>query len=268
MMAVSTKRLHQEKQVIHQEQKNNLRILVGAIGLIVILLALTTLGRVISDASLFPVKGVKIQGELRYVKRDAVIDLVATHAAGSFFTLDLNQIQFSIQELAWVRQAAVRRVWPNSLVLELLEREPVARWNKNQLIGTDGVMFSPPQLGQASHDRDAWVKYFDRLPALSGSPRRYQTVSAMHREFSLLFKRLNLQVTSLNENARRSVDLTLSNGLKLRLGRRDHQERLQRFISIYQRVIEPKIQGLKYVDLRYTNGLSIGYKKPLDNRSH
>ena len=102
MMAVSTKKLHQEKQVIHQEQKNNLRILIGAVGLIVVLLALTTLGRVISDASLFPVKGVKIQGELRYAKRDAVIDLVATHTADSFFTLDLNKIQFSVQALAWV----------------------------------------------------------------------------------------------------------------------------------------------------------------------
>ena len=267
MMAVSTKNLRQEKSVMHEEQKNNLRILVGAVGLIVVLLALTTLGRVISDASLFPVKGVNIQGELRYVERDVVTDLVTVYTAASFFTLDLNKIQSSVQSLAWVKHAAVRRVWPNRLILELVEREPVTRWNKNKLIGVDGRLFSPPQLQTASRDRDAWLKHFAHLPALSGSPLRYQTVSAMHEKFSSLFERLDLQVTTLDENVRRSVNLTLSNGLELRLGRRDHQQRLQRFIGIYHRVIGPKMQGIKYVDLRYTNGLSIGYKKPFGNRS-
>ena len=63
-------------------------------------------------------------------------------------------------------------------------------------------------------------------------------------------------------DARGAWELTLGNGARVRLGRQDVDARLERFISIASPVVAARATEVNYVDLRYSNGFSIGWNAP------
>src|SRR5688572_18343306 len=62
---------------------------------------------------MFSIRSVKVEGE---VARNSVSTIRANampQLAGNYFTLDLAKGQRAFEAVPWVRQAIVRRVWPN-----------------------------------------------------------------------------------------------------------------------------------------------------------
>src|SRR4051812_40749871 len=87
-------------------------------------LALMWLGR----QPVFNIRSVKVEGE---VARNSVSTIRANampQLAGNYFTLDLAKGQRAFEAVPWVRQAIVRRVWPNRLAVQLEEHRPAALW--------------------------------------------------------------------------------------------------------------------------------------------
>jgi cell division protein FtsQ len=50
--------------------------------------------------------------------------------------------------------------------------------------------------------------------------------------------------------------------LRLLLGKGINNERLERFISVYPKLLGEKIAQVDSVDLRYTNGFAVRWKAP------
>ena len=60
----------------------------------------------------------------------------------------------------------------------------------------------------------------------------------------------------------------LSTGVTVRLGRRQVDERMDRFVQFGAQVIAGQAADIRYVDMRYSNGFSIGWRgdqKPRDS---
>jgi cell division protein FtsQ len=53
--------------------------------------------------------------------------------------------------------------------------------------------------------------------------------------------------------------LTLSNGIELKLGREDTLKRVQRFIDLYPSISKHKPEAIEQVDLRYDTGLAVRF---------
>ncbi len=71
---------------------------------------------------------------------------------------------------------------------------------------------------------------------------------------------LGLDVRKLQVDERGAWDLTLQNGVDIRLGRRDVEDRTQLFLEIVADIVSSKEAEIKYVDMRYSNGFAIGWK--------
>jgi hypothetical protein len=54
----------------------------------------------------------------------------------------------------------------------------------------------------------------------------------------------------------------LANGIDVRLGRRQIDERLDRFIQTALPVMSGRAAEIDYVDMRYSNGFAIGWRRP------
>lgn len=65
-------------------------------------------------------------------------------ARGTFMTQDVNIIQSQIERLPWIKQASVRKQWPDELKIHLVEYVPIARWNDQHMVDVDGNSFSVP----------------------------------------------------------------------------------------------------------------------------
>ena len=217
------------------------------VGIAVISLA----GRSLTKPSTLPVESVHIRGTFAHVSREELREAVEPFVDAGFLGLDMAGIRRSVEKLAWVRQASVRRSWPAALQVSIEEQRAAAAWAGGGLINESGERFLPER--NAASDRG--------LPVLAGPEGTERQVMTRFREMQGMLAALGMSITRLGMDARRSWRLQLSGGLTLRLGRREINERLLRFVRTYGTAIAPRLEAIKNVDLRYTNGFAVQWKE-------
>jgi cell division protein FtsQ len=67
-------------------------------------------------------------------------------------------------------------------------------------------------------------------------------------------------MSRLRLDERGAWELSLDNGVALRLGRSKMDERFERFMGTAARVVTARAAEIAYVDLRYANGFAIGWR--------
>jgi cell division protein FtsQ len=71
---------------------------------------------------------------------------------------------------------------------------------------------------------------------------------------------VGLDVRRVHLDARGSWEMTLGNGIEVRLGRRDVPQRTDLFLDVVADIITGRAADIAYVDMRYGNGFTIGWK--------
>ncbi|MBJ6138421.1 cell division protein FtsQ/DivIB [Marinobacter litoralis] len=183
---------------------------------------------------------------------DSRVDL--ERAAGawigkSYFSTDLADIKASLEQRPWVESAAVKRVWPGRLVIDIREKKPLAYWSDGRLVSRSGELFSPPNPEVAG-----------RLPRLSGPDERVREVITMARTMSEQLYGYGLGFAGLALEARGAWTLTLANGIEVVLGRDKVEQRFERFITVYENRLASRVDEVSRVDARYTNGIAVQWK--------
>lgn len=202
-----------------------------------------------SSAAL-PVRAVFFKGSLHYTTRDDLADLVqgvGDNLSSGIWQLDLDRLRSSALRLPWVRDAAVRRVFPDRVEITLEEHQPVAYWqDKNHLVNSFAEVFHavlPAPLPLA-------------LPLWVGPPDSAGEVMQYYARFSEILSPGGAKPSEVRLSARRAWQLKLDNGALLELGRADTEARLARFVKAQSRTPALQVAGL-HADLRYSNGLAL-----------
>ena len=89
----------------------------------------------------FPIRSVVVEGVYQFADKGQMRDRVMTQASRGFFNLDIEDIQRNVEELPWVKNAYVRRVWPERITVHVEEHKPVARWGDRSLV-TEAVSYT------------------------------------------------------------------------------------------------------------------------------
>ena len=241
-------------QMIAALLKDNVRTINGLV-LITILVAMMSLAKHwLSDPYRFPLHVVEVKGDFRYLDKQHLQDAVAAHVEGGFFTVDVNAIRTAAEQLPWVYKAAVKRVWPATLRISIEEQQAITRWGEQGYLNTNGEPFFPEASGRVL-----------TLPALAGPEGHELKVLRNYQTVAKTLAPLGIPVTRMELDDRRAWHLQVGNGVLLELGRVDTRERLQRFIRAYPTIFAARIEELKRVDLRYSNGFSVYWQQLASN---
>lgn len=201
------------------------------------------------DPSVMPVRYVEVSGALRHVTPAQVRDRVKRVLEGNFFTANTTAIQREVTALPWVMNASVRRVWPDTLSVAVVEQRAVARWGDDALVNMAGDVFHA-EMGQPEKV----------LPVLQG-PKDDALAVVRHYEAALAnLGRLNVGIRRLSLDERHAWRVSLSNGVSLILGRQDYAKRLARFSDLYSKVLQQRAERIDSVDMRYSNGLAVRWR--------
>ncbi len=230
---------------------------IGSVGLLFIAACLMWLFQITGDARRFPVNEVEVLGTLDYTDRDELRGLVVNQTLSGFYRLDIDQIRRDVKQLPWIAEAHIRRVWPDRISIEVIEHEPAARWNNDSLISKKFELFTPPQLEVDSVQRAEWLNFFATFPQLTGGPGRHEAVLSAFRTLEVYLKPHNVSVMALLEDDRQSQSFVLSNNARVNLGVTDWEERVQRFVQVYTRLVEPMGGRAVQFDMRYPNGFAL-----------
>ncbi len=93
----------------------------------------------------FVVERVDVMGEGRLNEQE-VLAAVGILPGDYFFGVDLEKAQRRTESLPWVDSAVVRRLWPNRIVVQLVENQPYAVWQKDgelSLVNAAGKIIAP-----------------------------------------------------------------------------------------------------------------------------
>ena len=131
----------------------------------------------------------------------------------------------------------------------MTEQVPAAVWGDSGLLNTRGDLF-------VTDLRHAPAE----LPQLSGPDERAAEVAARYLDVREQLIPLGLDVRRVHLDARGSWEMTLGNGIEVRLGRRAVAERTDLFLAIVADIITSRASDINYVDMRYGNGFTIGWK--------
>lgn len=202
------------------------------------------------------VEGVLQQGghaPLRHVNALTVRAAALPRIKGNFFTTNLDAVRAAFESVPWVRKAAVRREWPNTLIVDVEEHQPLGTWgDQGQLVSVKGEVFTA-NLAEAEDDAD--------LVELAGPPGSEKDVVARYADFGKWFAPLHMEPEAVRLSSRYAWEVRLSNGVTVELGREQThstlQERVGKLVAIYPQLAARLQDRIENVDMRYPNGLAL-----------
>ncbi|WP_111497312.1 MULTISPECIES: cell division protein FtsQ/DivIB [Marinobacter] len=167
----------------------------------------------------------------------------------SFFATDLEDVKRTVEREPWVDSAAVRRVWPDQLAVDIREEKPLAYWNDDEIIGHSGHVFEPanPEVAGA-------------LPHLAGPDDRIDEVMARARQMAKMLHERKIGFAGLTLEKRGAWTLHMSNGIEVALGRDHVENRFERFLTVYEKKLVSRADQVERIDARYTNGVAVRWK--------
>lgn len=221
-----------------------------------VVLVLYALVFVVVHLPIFPIREVKVDGQLAHVNREQIKLIVAKHMKGNFFTLDLEKTRDAFEKLPWAREVSVRRRWPDKLDVVIEEHQALARWGNIALVNTHGELF------QAAADAE--------LPVFYGPGDGVMEVTTNYGAYSQVMNKANIKIAQVSLSPRRAWEIKTDKGLVIALGREEMQARLDKFARAYQSTLSQLNVNVAYADLRYPNGFAVRkpanliYKQVLD----
>lgn len=200
---------------------------------------------------LMPIRHVRVEGEFANLDPESLRKTLLPLVRRNYFLVDFDALEQAAVEEPWVRAVRFSRVWPDTVVVEVQEHEPVARWGRDQLMSESGVVF-PKGPGTVSD--------FSSLPALEGPVGHEAEVLAMLRELNEKFAERATPVADLKLSDRLGWSAVLVDGLEIAYGSKNPLEATDRMLALLPRLRERRPGVPQRLDLRYPSGFAVTWK--------
>jgi cell division protein FtsQ len=197
-----------------------------------------------------PIRTVEVTGRFQHVAAAEVEQLVAQQVRNQgLLTVDLAAVSRAIHTLPWVEAVSVERAWPHGLSVLVVEQVAAARWGPDGLVNANGERFAT-----------GLSRFPAGLARLSGPDGSEAEVTQRYLAMQRRLTATGLDIDALRLDARGAWQLDLANGITVRLGRSQVDERFEKFMSAALGIVEHRATDISYVDMRYTNGFAIGWR--------
>lgn len=198
-----------------------------------------------------PVGRIAVAGTLDVLRQDALQSAVQQALDGGFVAADLSRVRESLEALPWVYSASVRRRWPDTLDIRVVEQLPIARWGDSGFMNHQGEVF-------AGRGHESWSE----LPVIHGPAGSEQRLMQHYQRLRDLLAAAELSVVRLEQDSLGQLHAELQSGLRINLGNESFLLRVQRFLDLYRNDLVQRAEQVARVDLRYAKGAAVLFHEP------
>lgn len=239
------------------KKKFNVR---GAVRLAALALVIWGLWR-IATSPMLEIDAVEVRGPVEALGLQEVTEAVRASLKGNILTADIEAVRGAVEALPWVKSAQVRRLWPDTLHIDVVRHHAVAIWDDGRLVSDDGRIF-------ASNDEP--IERLVEMPAFSGDPQYVPEVVRNLPLFEREAERIGARVKAVKVTFRGSWSVVLESerfsAVTVELGRALAMNgplvRLGQVVDNFERVCN-MMQGYPdKIDARYRNAFAA--KLPTD----
>lgn len=215
--------------------------------LAVILASLAVLVLNSSERS-FQANLVALEGNLEEVQREDVFRRLIEIADKK---QSIQQLKAALEEVEWIHRVEIRKNWPNSLTVLVIEEKPIAYWNDDAFINVDGKVFlSSFEVG-------------GDLAQLYGPVGTEKQVMQQYQQLSNALLKAGQSIDILTLDDRGAWKFTNHAGVQVLLGKDDIKERIQRYLQVVEYGgLMAHMDNIISIDTRYSNGLAVNWQSP------
>jgi cell division protein FtsQ len=198
-----------------------------------------------ANAAGFRISAIALAGE-HQVSREHILGLAGITGRSSLLFLDAAQTRKRLLANPWIAQAAVLKLYPGRLRIEIKERQPFALWQKDgrvSLIAADGTVL------------ETYVpERFAALPLVVGDGAGHdaQDLIDLLRRFPVIAKSVEASVLV----AERRWNLHLKSGVEVLLPERDPEHALRLLVDL-DRDKKLLARDIVAVDLRLSDRVTV-----------
>lgn len=194
------------------------------------------------------IDNISISGNVQYLDPKELEPVAKEFIGKSLVFADIEALHVKLLALDWVKDAEISRSWPATLDVRLHEEKPLALLRGEKIISTEGKTLKilegreysiPNFVVEDEYLADAFENYFDFLSKISV---------------------VGLGINKLSHNSVEGWRINVNRDFDIVVGHSNLMARLGRFVLAYHRKLESESKTFDYVDLRYTNGVAIGWK--------
>jgi len=204
----------------------------------------------IRDPQHLTIKTVEVAGDLDVLNKELLQPVIEPFAKTNLHLLDTKGLEQAVEENEWVDSASLTKVWPDKLIVKIREQKPVAFWGKHAMLSQQGEIIKavlPQKKGV--------------LPMLYSPESKGRNMASEFLKIRHLMQEFPVKLVELKEDSRGSWQIKLENGLIVKIGRHQHEKRMKRFMVGYRQKLVNNVNKIHTVDLRYTNGFAVKWKK-------
>ena len=196
-----------------------------------------------------PLSKIMVGGNFNHLEEQELAELVNMEIDGGFLSMNLNQLRQELQSHPWIHQVSVRREWPSTLKVEVIEEVPIARWGKKGFLNRLGDQLSLPENSNLKS-----------LPVLEADFGSSQDMIAQYLLLAELLAPTDLKLTELQRDAVGAWQIETAAGVRLVLGRDQIIEKIRRLIVVWGSGLDVQLNNIATIDLRYPNGLAVSWR--------
>jgi len=197
----------------------------------------------------FVVQRVDVMGEGRLNEAE-VRESLGVYTGDYIFDVNMTSAQTRIESLSWVDHAVVRRLWPNRIVVQIVERRPYALWQNQgviRVVDREGAMII-----------DAKVQDYAQLPLVVGEQAAglaadfYNTIA----QYPVIAPRVK---AAIHMNGHRwDMHIARANGTRLTVALpRDNMDAALRLLSRLQMEHDVFEREMDHIDLRLPDRITL-----------
>ena len=196
-----------------------------------------------------PLSKIMVGGNFNHLEEQELAELVNIEIDGGFLSMNLNQLRQELQSHPWIHQVSVRREWPSTLKVEVIEEVPIARWGKKGFLNRLGDQLSLPENSN-----------LNSLPVLEADFGSSQDMIARYLLLAELLAPTDLRLTELQRDAVGAWQIETAAGVRIVLGRDQIIEKIRRLIVVWGSGLDVQLNNIATIDLRYPNGLAVSWR--------
>jgi len=200
------------------------------------------------------IRVIQLEGDLQHNSVATIRANAMPRLAGNILSIDLERARAAFEIVPWVRQATLRRIWPDRLAVHLVEHQPVALWQgedgSERLVNVQGEVFEA-NVGDVEDQN---------LPQFSGPEGSSAQMLALYWRLVPLLAGYLMEPVALQLSGRGSWRVELDSGATVVLGRGSEDElmaRTERFLRTVSQITDRFQRDLEHADLRHAEGYAV-----------
>ncbi len=196
-----------------------------------------------------PIKQVQVEGAFQFISSEVLQRQIELYVKDSFLELELGDLKQKLEQNPWIDSVAIARVWPDRLIVRVVEQQPIAQWGKKGFLNMRGDIVEVEKTTK-----------IQALPLLQGDDRYAQEIMGQYLRVGKLLAQQDLVLAAVELDDTRAWTLRLQSGITIKLGRERLWEKLQYLLTAKSGELGKDFHKIQLVDMRYPSGFAVTWK--------